>query len=196
MHAIEEASDVFPECQPVLEVHDVQQAGDDDLLSADLRDKKIAGLGHLLGSSDCYPVAVPDSLQFTLVVIGAVLITLIISLSQRRRTEEPITNDSPGTDGDAGEEAAFNVQSPTANKDKAVASVLVDMRMNDPSRHDVLLQRASETDASLTETEGSQQEGFPPTIADLSMAVDISASEDIDQDNSSGLWFRRRRHRL
>lgn len=40
------------------------------------------------------------------------------------------------------------------NKDKMIASVVVDMRMNNPNMHDVL-ERVSETDISMTDTEGA-----------------------------------------
>ena len=43
---------------------------DNDLLGADLRNEKVTRLGNLLGPANGDPVAIPDSLEFTLVVIG------------------------------------------------------------------------------------------------------------------------------
>ena len=44
--------------------------GNDDLLRADLRNKKVARFRDLLRPADSNPVAVPDRLEFALVMIG------------------------------------------------------------------------------------------------------------------------------
>lgn len=83
---------------------------------------------------------------------GALVATLLILyVFRRKRGTERIVSIEPGTD-DSGD-AATN-----PNKDKMLATVVLDMRMNTrglQAATDVLAERSSETDVSLTDTEGS-----------------------------------------
>jgi hypothetical protein len=83
---------------------------------------------------------------------GAVVgVFLLIYAFRRKPGAEQTTGIEPGTD-DSGNDAT------NPNKAKMLATVVVDMRMNNPSLRapaDVLLERSSETDLSLTDTEGS-----------------------------------------
>jgi hypothetical protein len=83
---------------------------------------------------------------------GAVVgVFLLIYVFRRKQGTEQTAGIEPGTD-DSGNDAA------NPNKAKMLATVVLDMRMNNPSLRapvDVLLERSSETDLSLTDTEGS-----------------------------------------
>jgi hypothetical protein len=95
----------------------------------------------------------------------AVLVALITVHHRRRQRRLPVTSaqvddDDDGNDPDgifATATAADEISPTTANKHKMIATVVVDLRMNDPRfphYRDVLIQRGSETDGSMTETEG------------------------------------------
>lgn len=168
--------------------------------------------------------------SFALVIVGSVLtvgtaILILWWLLRRRRdansAQEPGSDDPDGggglvqDDGPNPDDGLASRSSPS--KDKMLASVVVDLRMNDSNRRrrgllrgndDILLQRASETDVSLTETEGSAAERgdtsgeqFEPTFADLSMEMsDMNQEEDDDNNdidtlmNSTGIVRRRNVH--
>jgi hypothetical protein len=100
-------------------------------------------------------------------LVGAVVgVFLLIYVFRRKPGTEQTAGVEPGTD-DSGNDAA------NPNKAKMLATVVLDMRMNNPSLRapaDVLLERSSETDLSLTDTEGSgaralgdgSLDGMPP----------------------------------
>lgn len=77
----------------------------------------------------------------------AVFVAAGFFLVQRRKTR---SQSGPPDDG------PDNASSPAVNpnKDKMMASIVVDLRMNGPNRSDILDGRSSETDLSMTDTDG------------------------------------------
>lgn len=94
---------------------------------------------------------------------------LLIYVFRRKRGAEQNTGIEPGTD-DSGNDAT------NPNKAKMLATVVVGLRMNNPSLRapvDVLLERSSETDLSLTDTEGSSAQALGNRSLDGTQPVEI-----------------------
>jgi Leishmanolysin len=104
---------------------------------------------------------------------------------------------------DRGEEnddlSVSNDESTNPNKDKLMASIVVNLRMNDPilqrmRRDDALGHRDSETDLSMTDTEGTSDvtgsldfslESPPPTSTYSGTIVDLLAHDNADLTRST-----------
>jgi hypothetical protein len=103
----------------------------------------------------------------------AALVALITVHHRRRKRRFSLTlgqveNDDDDLDRNIATPTEASISATTANKHKMIATVVVDLRMNDPRLphyHDVLIQRGSETDASMTETEGSSNGGSATVAA-------------------------------
>lgn len=109
-----------------------------------------------------------DKIRWEVPIGFCILVALVafITVHHRRRkrrlpfTLAQVDNDDDDVDRNFATTNRTTGTSPTAttaNKHKMIATVVVDLRMNDPQRsnyRDVLIQRGSETDASMTETEG------------------------------------------
>jgi hypothetical protein len=105
-------------------------------------------------------------LTFAGAVVG---VFLLIYAFRRKPGTEQTTGIEPGTD-DSGNDAT------NPNKAKMLATVVLDMRMNNPSLRapaDVLLERSSETDLSLTDTEGSGARALGNRSLDGTQPVEI-----------------------
>jgi Leishmanolysin len=99
-----------------------------------------------------------------------------------------------GNDQDGDGMSLTSVEAINPNKDKLMASVVVSLRMRDPAlqgvyREDPLANRDSETDLSMTNTEGTSEfpgsvvfslESFPPSQNYSGTIVDISAYDNAD----------------
>jgi len=79
-------------------------------------------------------------------------LVVLFCVSRKRRAADSSNVNAENADADTHIHENSPARNP--NKDKMIASVVVDMRMNDPNLQDVL-ERVSETDVSMTDTEGA-----------------------------------------
>ena len=109
---------------------------------------------------------------------GSVLVVVIIFFLWWRHKARPGVSDAGDGTDDAGGQA------PNPNKDKMIASIVVDMRMRDPNlqngRAGIFVDRSSETDLSMTDTDGEADS------RNDSMELDEELEEDAD---SQGLYM-------
>lgn len=116
------------------------------------------GFFHFLGKNWAFLIAV----VLAFIVAVAVSAFAVWSMTKKRRRE---ANDISTEDG------PINPQ-----KHKMIATVLVDMRINDPilrGRTDVLDNRDSETDLSMTDTEG--------TFGDVNKSEEKAVDDEIER---------------
>jgi hypothetical protein len=100
------------------------------------------------------PTMEPWSFVLAIIAGPVVALLLFVYVMRRKQGAGQTTGIEPGTD-DLGNDATIATD---PNKAKMLATVVVDMRMNSPNLRasaDMLLDRCSETDMSLTDTEGS-----------------------------------------
>ncbi|KAL7567736.1 hypothetical protein ACA910_012069 [Epithemia clementina (nom. ined.)] len=97
---------------------------------------------------------------FIAILILLVLPLLLVRKKRKSSVAAAAAGSSNDDDGGEGRTAARSTEGlPSGlrrNKDKMIATVLVDLRMNDPNLNnfrDVLVQRGSETDRSMTDTD-------------------------------------------
>lgn len=124
--------------------------------------------------------------MIAVIVVGGVLVFALCAVAFRIRSKRRASNDSndslwrsprndrPDADGD----------SPGTNKDKFVASMLVDMRVNDGNvrtREDSHAESIPETEQSVTETESSG--GGTKTSLDQSMEQSLDHFEELMNDD-------------
>ena len=134
-----------------------------------------------------------DSWEFPLGLgTFTVVIGVILYFRFRKRSDSATIDPGPGTD-DSPDNVAV---APSANKDKMIATVVVDMRMNDLNLQEdvdpLREQRASETDLSMTDTEGAASH-----VSNLSMAGEEehlpTQEEPEEMDSKPRAIIRRRR---
>ena len=105
-------------------------------------------------------------------VASFITIATIFWFWLRRRGRQ---DDEAGPTEDGDDDLVDRVVNP--NKDKMLATVVVDLRMEEPNLpryRDVLVERTSETDLSLTDTEGASSH-----IADLWPEAHVESSEEV-----------------
>jgi Leishmanolysin len=132
---------------------------------------------------------------------GAFALFMIIVFSSYvlyRRRQFVDGDDGSDQDGDGGSTLPESAINP--NKDKLMASVVVNLRMRDPAlrglhRGDPLANRDSETDLSMTDTEGTSEipgsldvslESFPPSQNYSGTIVDIAAYDNAEPTAAEG----------
>lgn len=101
-------------------------------------------------------------------LVGSVALILAVSvcvLVYRRKKRLVLLLNEPGNENDQPE-----VDFPNPDKDKMMASIVVNLRMNDPAMQhrahlDVILNRESETDLSMTDTEASHVENSSCSVS-------------------------------
>jgi len=95
----------------------------------------------------------PGEWRLALISVLVLMLPLIYFYTQHLDSESAGTDDANDGDGDA-PAPSMNVTQ-RRNKEKMIANVLVDLRINDMSSfRDVLVQRDSMTDRSMTDTDG------------------------------------------
>lgn len=119
-----------------------------------------------------------------LISVVFLLLPAVYYWKQHEANSASGNDDANDGDGPTGNEVL--PQEIRRNKDKMIATVLVDLRMNDPqSFHDVLVQRGSETDRSMTDTDGGtfvpwedqlSARDFPSTIESVESASSVNGS--------------------
>jgi len=108
-------------------------------------------------------------------LVSAGLVALFLFFLYRRKHGSPEQYSSGAED----QTDAVGENSTNPNKDKMIASVVVDMRMNDPNLQDVL-ERASETDLSMTDTEGAGT--IVSNLSSEAANLDIAPFEDVQEE--------------
>ena len=122
-----------------------------------------------------------DNWQYALIAL--LVLFLVPLLAARKRQPGPATSSNDANDGDGGDatRSEYMPSSQRRNKDKMIATVLVDLRINDPhlgNFRDVLVQRGSETDRSMTDTDpGSFVPWEEQNSRDLSFEPSVLGSD-------------------
>lgn len=137
-------------------------------------------------------------LQNILMIVGFALVGFVLIAAvwfRRGRTPAhcgPTMSPDLNQTGDEVDHEVANLPDPSRNpdKDKMVASIVVDLRVNSYSRDVLPGQRASETDVSLTETEGSA----PITLGDADEDPNLDALEPGNLEQREAVRRRRKRN--